>query len=106
MIEALISEGLADHFSTAHTGLPQPIWTHALDPDQLREVTALAEDRYDAEDYDHIGWFFGQGQAALPRWAGYTLGYRIVGDYLERHPTLNAATLAHAPAADMKPEGS
>jgi len=44
-------------------------------------------------------WFFGQGQA--PRWAGYTIGTRIVRGYLNAHPGLTAADLVTADAATI-----
>jgi len=34
-------------------------------------------------DSNHAVWFFGRG--SIPRWAGYTLGYAVVGSYLLEH---------------------
>jgi uncharacterized protein YjaZ len=33
--------------------------------------------------YNHVEWFYGGGSIA--HWAGYTLGYDIVGRYLRAH---------------------
>ena len=46
----------------------------------------LAElwEQLDTEDYDYGKIFFNGGDE-LPRWAGYSLGYYLVGKYLEKN---------------------
>lgn len=94
--EALISEGLADHFDGLATGRPAPVWCRRLDAPSIAAVAALAAAEAHSDAYDHGRWFFGGGE--LPDGAGYSLGYEIVRRFLARHPDSDAATLAHAPA--------
>jgi Predicted Zn-dependent protease (DUF2268) len=89
--EALVSEGLADHFvGQAFPKTPPLPWDH-------RKMTARQEaglwkrarrDLAIPGAYDHPLWFFGAGgKNALPRWSGFTLAYRIVRPYLTANRT-------------------
>jgi uncharacterized protein YjaZ len=42
-----------------------------------------------------VEWFFG---ARRPRWLGYTLGYRVVGDWLATTPEADGDLLVNVPA--------
>ena len=59
---------------------PLEPWECAVDDAGLRahlpDGAALA-----APSYGHAAWFFGL-KSPRPRWFGYMLGYRIVGDWL------------------------
>ena len=98
LFEALVTEGLADHFSIEVTGGPPPPWTKALTPEQHGHLAELARRDYDTHRYVHRFWFFGDDEGRIPRWAGYSLGFQLVGDYLERHPDGSAGALASTPA--------
>lgn len=82
-----MSEGLAGQFVTWLMGSPPEPWERALDRAALTaapvSVAALG-----GVPYDHAAWFFGTG--ALPRWYGYTLGYHMVGAWLEEVGTPDA----------------
>jgi hypothetical protein len=80
--DALVNEGLADWF--AHEVFPntppQP-WDNALSEEQEASLWRRATPLLSREKgYDREAWFFGGDN--IPRWTGYTLGYRIVGAYL------------------------
>jgi hypothetical protein len=82
LAEALVTEGLADHFAAeAFPDTPLQPWDNALSADReaelWRKAQSVLEEPY---GYNHRAWFFGSGD--LPRWAGYTLGYRIAEAYL------------------------
>jgi len=99
---ALVSEGLADHFDREMNGGDGQIWDHALHAPQWPWVLRQAEDALPAPGYDHARWFFGEaaGQPdGIPRWAGYTIGYRLVGAYLDAHPGARPSRLAATPAS-------
>jgi hypothetical protein len=95
--EALVSEGLAGRFVGHLFGSPPEPWECAVDDDAIRAhlpgAAALA-----APNSDHEGWFFGAG-GRRPRWLGYTLGYRMVGDWLAAVPTPDGATWVGVSAA-------
>lgn len=102
LFEAMISEGLADRFSIEHLGAALPPWSDAFGRERTEELLALARPEFDSPTYDHQRWFFGP-IAPLPRWTGYTLGYRLVESYQARNPGQTAAQLVHAPAAGFLP---
>ncbi len=93
--EALVSEGLAGQFTGRLFGSGPELWERAVDDDLLRmhfpEGNVLA-----TEGYDHAEWFFGTGR--YPRWLGYTLGYRMVGDWLAATPEVDGDTWVNVPA--------
>jgi uncharacterized protein YjaZ len=80
--EALVTEGLADHFAAeAFPDTPPQPCDHALSAEQEAELWRKAQPILDVPGgYNHPVWFRGGG--SLPRWAGYTLGYRIAKAYL------------------------
>jgi hypothetical protein len=82
LAEALVSEGLADHFvADAFPDTPPQPWDNALAADQETALWRKAQSVLEVPaGYNHRTWFFGGGD--LPRWAGYTLGYRIAEAYL------------------------
>jgi uncharacterized protein YjaZ len=90
--EALVSEGLAGRFVERIFGTAPEPWESAMDEATLR--AHLPNDALLASsDYNHATWFYGQN-GRLPRWIGYTLGYRIAGDWLAAVPAPDAATWA------------
>jgi hypothetical protein len=94
--QAIVSEGLADRFSyEAFPRTPPNPWDHALTKAQEHTVWLQARPLLNERDYGHRDWFFGTD--AMPRWAGYTLGYDIVGRYLaERHQSPSDAVTTPA----------
>lgn len=86
MFEALVTEGLADHFEIEVTGKnPQP-WDTALTGKQVEKYLDLAQRELDHKNYNHHAWFYGSKEKHIPRWTGYSLGFRIVGEYLKKNP--------------------
>lgn len=93
LLEALVTEGLADHF--AEELYPHPAgfpWDRALTRAQLAEQWARARSRLHDDGYDHERWFF--GGAKTPRWTGYTIGYEITRRYLQRSGRTAAESVA------------
>lgn len=103
LLEALVFEGLADHFAIELLGTPLPPWCMAFPASQVDLYGQRARPELD-DFFDFSAWFFGIG-TDLPRWTGYTLGYLWVDDYLARHPGTTAAGLVHAPADAFRPPG-
>lgn len=98
ILGAIIFEGLATHFEREMTGVVQP-WAVALSTEQIEEWLAKAKTEANSKQYDHYAWFFGSKEKKIPRWTGYSLGYKVVGDYLTKHPKMTAAKL-HAKKAE------
>ena len=94
--EALVSEGLAGRFVERIFGTAPEPWENAMDQASLRAHlpdNALLS----SSDYQHATWFYCR-DGRLPCWLGYTLGYRIVGDWLAAVPAPDAASWAGVPA--------
>jgi len=100
LLEAIVSEGLADHFSVEVSGAPPPPWTRALAPAQLSAWTRRALADGDQQPYDHNAWFFGTG-SDIPRWAGYSVGFALVGEFLRAHPDRKPSDLFGEPASSF-----
>lgn len=85
LLEAVVSEGLADHFDIeVNGGEPKP-WSRALNAEELEKIAEKAKKEFANADYNHSAWFFGSAQEDIPRWAAYSLGFKIVGDYMEKN---------------------
>jgi len=97
--EALVSEGLAGHFSLdVCGGEPEP-W-ETLESAMLSPFINQALEQWSQPWYDHNAWFFGSGD--MPRWCGYSLGFALITAYLRDHPNQNAARLAGEDASQFQ----
>lgn len=94
--EALITEGLADHFTQEVFKCAIPRWSSALSQNDLEKYKKEALLEINSYDYNHVAWFFGDKK--IPRWAGYSLGYEIVRSYMQKNSTASAAKMADTPA--------
>lgn len=100
LLEALVFEGLADHFAIEATGRSKPSpWSHALTPEQKKVFLKKAAEEWNKPTYNHNLWFFGSEPDTIPRWAGYTLGYDLVTAYLRKNPRSSASKLVFADAS-------
>lgn len=93
LLEALVSEGLAQHYEAQARGEP-PIYARPLG--DLEALWLRAQQEFHSP-YDHSSWFFGSPQADLPRWSGYALGFELVGRFMKTHGG-DAATHVNTPA--------
>lgn len=103
LLEALITEGLADRFAIDVLGVPAPPWSDAFPREQTAHFLDLARAEFASPTYDHDRWFFGAA-GSLPRWTGYTLGFRLVEAYQDRHPGATPARLVDTPASLFLPD--
>lgn len=99
LLEAIISEGLADHFALEITGSDPYPWSVALPESELAEWTTEAKEVWH-DPYNHNVWFFG-ADGRVPYWAGYSIGFHLVEEFLVNHPYLNASMLHDAPATTL-----
>lgn len=104
LLEAMVSEGLADHFAVELLGSAIPPWSDAFSRDRTEHYLDLARPELDSAAFDFGAWFFGESPA-FPRWTGYTLGYRLVEAYQARNPGRSAAQLVNTPAEAFRPGG-
>jgi Predicted Zn-dependent protease (DUF2268) len=103
LLRAMVSEGMADHFAMQAVGAALPPWSNAFARDDTARLLDLARPEFDSTSYSHARWFFEAGAPQLPRWTGYTLGYRLVESYLAANPSSSAASLVGASAELFRP---
>jgi uncharacterized protein YjaZ len=107
ILECMITEGLADHFMIEVFNCEQPKWSRALSEEEIKRcmikvkpILRLRHESWNAEFTKKYfdPWFFGRtGADPIPGWTGYTLGWRIVENYLKAHPEARASSLALTP---------
>ena len=97
LLEALVTEGLADHFAVELMGSPVPPWCMLFPETELPAYVELARPELDDPAFDYDEWFRRDG-------TGYTLGYYIVAQYLASHPGSSAASLVGADAEAFRPD--
>jgi hypothetical protein len=117
MLECMITEGLADHFMIEVLNCEQPAWSRALTEEQIQQYMVKVKpilfmkheswtDKFNEKYF--LPWFFGRtGDDPIPGGTGYTLGWRMVENYLKVHPEVRASSLVITPAeaiASLTPE--
>ena len=81
LLEAVVSEGLADHFDIeVNGGMPKP-WSVAVQGLELEKIKEMAKADFSNINYNHQAWFFGSESERIPRWAGYSIGFEMVKNY-------------------------
>jgi uncharacterized protein YjaZ len=83
LLEAIVSEGLADHFDIEVNGGEPKLWDTSVKPSQLPAIKKKIKPELNKEEYDNALWFFGANEKSVPRWAGYSLGFYAVGEYMK-----------------------
>lgn len=87
LLDSIIFEGLAEHFREAALGGKPAPWSRILAMIQAKKLLLELNDILDSKDdepYQKV--FF--GRAKYPLWAGYSIGYHIVGSFLRAHAKL------------------
>ncbi len=102
LLEQMVNEGLADHFSIEIAGIDPPIWSVALTDEQLATWKKNAQKQWFDPNYNHSAWFFGT-TTDIPRWTGYSVGFDLVDDFLSNHPDRAPSNLIDEPAKYFLP---
>jgi hypothetical protein len=97
--DALVSEGLAGHFVRRLFDTPPELWERAVDA-EIAASFFPHETTLTSPTFDYAAWFHGNG-GTYPRWLGYTLGYMIVGNWLEGLPDIDGAKFVSVPTAEV-----
>jgi uncharacterized protein YjaZ len=102
LLEAMVSEGLADQFAVEVAAVDPPIWSAALDDEEVATWLARAREQWLQPGYDHDAWFFGTAPP-IPRWAGYAIGFELTRRFLDRNLSRSASDLYDEPATSFIP---
>jgi uncharacterized protein YjaZ len=86
LLTGFIVDGQADSFAGALFPDFIPLWVNGLTPQQEASLWLEVRSRLRSEDpADYRRFMFGDEAAGIPWCAGYTLGYRLVQNYLRKH---------------------
>lgn len=83
LADALVWEGLAQHFEIEFRGGEIPPYAALHDPSRMNELLELAKLEFGAP-LDYTGWFFGIPARNIPFWAGYALGFELMRRFFAR----------------------
>ena len=100
LLEAMVSEGLADQFAIEVAHIDPPMWSTALSAEEIEVWSKRAKEQWYDTGYSHDAWFFGAG-GEIPRWAGYSIGFEMTGSFLEANPGRPPSRLFSEPAASF-----
>lgn len=100
LLQAVVSEGLADHFAIEVTGISPPPWSIALAGDELENWISQARQTWTESSYNHARWFLG-ADPDVPRWTGYSIGFELVRKYLDSNGGKRASDLHNEPASSF-----
>ncbi len=103
LLQAVVSEGLADHFSIEVSAIAPPPWSVALSGDELQNWINEAGNSWNQQPYNHSAWFVGTSPD-IPRWAGYSIGFELVKNFLSDNPNRSPSDLHNEPASSFEPE--
>jgi hypothetical protein len=104
LADYLVFEGRADYFAGRLFTHRAP-WTTALDADAYSSTwLAMSKDLGTTEWPKLQAFMFGSRQTAIPMWAGYSVGYRLVSERMAQEPKLDLKAMTSAPAAVFMPK--
>jgi uncharacterized protein YjaZ len=83
LLQAMVSEGLADHFDIEISQEKPYPWDAALTSNQRERLMRRAMKLWHRKTYDHSAWFFGTKPKEIPRWTGYSLGVQSRANILK-----------------------
>ena len=101
LLEASITEGLADHFDMEVNNTGPHLWDVVLNANKIKEMTERSKKEYNSKDYNHYEWFFGSKEKKIPRWTGYSLGFNLIAEYLKKNPSKKASQLHNIKAEEF-----
>jgi hypothetical protein len=103
LLECMVNEGLADHFMLEVLKCEITPFSSALTDEQIQQniirVKPFTRIKFESwtQEFNEkyfVPWMFGRtGDDAIPHWTGYSIGWRIVENYIRAHPEARASSL-------------
>jgi uncharacterized protein YjaZ len=82
LIETLFFEGIAEHFAEHNILNFKSFVGTSLSKEKAKEIFVKTKKDHNVADFDlYCKMFFGKGE--YPNWAGYSIGYYLVEEYLK-----------------------
>ncbi len=88
LLDEVLLEGLAENFREEYFDPEVSKWAGALTKDQAFDVLKESKDILESRDQKVIKEFL-FGNDKYQRWTGYSVGYWLVKNYIERNPELS-----------------
>lgn len=85
--EGMIFEGLAEHFQEKFTGIKNP-WVKVFPEKQALKLFEELKPKLNEKSYEVYGDIF-FGNKKYPLWAGYTIGYYLIKEYLKNKKNID-----------------
>ena len=105
LLDAMVAEGIADAFAKdLHTDL-DPQWTNALSPEAEALVWPKVRRRLAVYDTSEIRRLLSGDNDRIPQWSGYTIGYKLVKGYLDRHSVKPSSLVSMTAKAILEGSG-
>jgi len=103
LLECMVNEGLADHFMLEVLNCEITPFSSALTDEQIQQniirVKPFTRIKFESwtQEFNEkyfVPWMFGRtGDDPVPHWTGYSIGWRIVENYIRAHPEARASSL-------------
>ena len=105
LADYLVFEGRADNYAVRTFGQHPAPWINALTDAQYASSLATFEPLWDdTSPAVLMGSMFGNPQAGIPLWAGYTVGYRLVAKRLAAGGESDWRAITALPAREFLPQ--
>lgn len=104
LLDAVVAEGLADHFMVELLGGAPPPWATAVQGAELDGWIETASQTWLEPTWDPAPWFFIGVDSEVPQWTGYSIGWELTGRYLDANPSQSASTLTSVSSTLFAPE--
>ena len=84
-LESMILDGMAEHFSIEVNKTKQELWTNALTIEDKTKIRERLMESIEYKTIDRNLWFYGQSKKEIPLYAGYTIGFDLVGMFIKEN---------------------
>jgi uncharacterized protein YjaZ len=101
LLDAMVTEGIADHVAMRLWPGVCPTWTDALDAADSARLWPRVQRRLGVSDPNEIRRVLFGDNDRIPAWTGFTFGYRVVNAYLRSHPKTKLVDMAAVCARDI-----
>ena len=99
LLDAMVTEGIADRFAQTCLPAAQPTWLGGVDSSEVERMWPRVRRRFNVSDANEIRRFlFGDGDR-VPTWTGYAIGHAVVNRYLALNPAVSSAALVSMSAS-------